>query len=233
MGKYIALLDDDDLAAEHRLEWQVEYLEEHPEIDVLGGRSIDIDEKGRFLKYEKEPIYNSKLIKANLLFYNRKFANCTVMYRRDFVLRNKIEYEENCLGMQDVKFYMECSKVGNISSIDRVLHYKRVHPNEETAKQREKNADKRREIFANFQRYSITKSGFDLSDDDFCVIASCISDTMRKSYSMDDVKKLFEVFKKIITQGRNMKIDYLPELELSCKKILGEKILPNCVMFES
>lgn len=35
-GKYIALLDDDDLMTPWRLELQAAYLEEHPEIDILG-----------------------------------------------------------------------------------------------------------------------------------------------------------------------------------------------------
>ena len=74
-GKYIALLDDDDLALKRRLEWQVAFMEEHAEIDILGGRSAMIDESGNFIRYDKEPIYNSNYIKANLLFYNKKFAN--------------------------------------------------------------------------------------------------------------------------------------------------------------
>ncbi|MCI8465867.1 MAG: glycosyltransferase family 2 protein [Lachnospiraceae bacterium] len=67
-GKYIALLDDDDIALERRLEWQVDFLEKHEEIDVLGGRSALIDKDGNFIGYDKEPIYNPKYIKANLLF---------------------------------------------------------------------------------------------------------------------------------------------------------------------
>lgn len=67
-GKYIALLDDDDIALKRRLEWQVNFLEEHKDIDIVGGRSALIDSEGKFIRYDKELIYNSKYIKANMLF---------------------------------------------------------------------------------------------------------------------------------------------------------------------
>lgn len=36
-GKYIGRVDPDDILIPQRLEWQYAYMEEHPEIDVLGG----------------------------------------------------------------------------------------------------------------------------------------------------------------------------------------------------
>lgn len=46
-GKYLALLDADDVALPERLARQVEYLESHPEIGILGGAHELIDEAGR------------------------------------------------------------------------------------------------------------------------------------------------------------------------------------------
>ena len=48
-GKYLALLDADDAALPDRLAGQVEYLESHPEIGILGGAVELIDELGRGL----------------------------------------------------------------------------------------------------------------------------------------------------------------------------------------
>jgi hypothetical protein len=48
-GKYLALLDADDVALPERLMRQVEYLESHPEIGILGGANDLIDESGRWL----------------------------------------------------------------------------------------------------------------------------------------------------------------------------------------
>lgn len=131
-GKYIALLDDDDIATKQRLEWQTSFMEEHDEVDILGGRSAAIDKNGNFLRYDLEPLRNPKFIKALLLFSNEKFANCSAMIRKSFIEKNNLKYQDNCLGMQDFKFYIDSSKVGTITSIDRLVHLKRIHDEEET-----------------------------------------------------------------------------------------------------
>lgn len=46
-GKYLALLDADDVALPDRLARQVEFLDSHPEIAILGGAVELIDETGR------------------------------------------------------------------------------------------------------------------------------------------------------------------------------------------
>lgn len=45
-GKYIARMDADDLMVPVRLEHQVTYMEEHPDVGVLGSAVEFIDEKG-------------------------------------------------------------------------------------------------------------------------------------------------------------------------------------------
>lgn len=231
-GKYIALLDDDDVATLNRLELQVDYMEKHLEIDVLGGRSLRINENGDFISYLHEPIRNPKLIRANLLFYNYKFANGTIMYRKEFVIRNNIEYEEKCFGMQDFKFAMDCSRYGSITAIDNLLHYKRVHSNEETVRQLNIHAEERRATYSRFQRENIEKSGFKLSDEDYDELIHCLYSVRLDEYTEDDMKKMFGIFCKMIEQGKLMQIDYLDELEFACKKILGERMLTRCDIFK-
>lgn len=231
-GKYIALLDDDDIALERRLEWQVAFLEEHEEIDILGGRSALIDKDGKFIRYDKEPIYNSNFIKANLLFYNKKFANCTAMIRKSFIEKNNLKYQENCLGMQDFKFYIDSSKVGKMTSIDRLVHLKRTHDEEVTVLSQKLHAKERKNLFAQFQRESIAKSGFRLSEEQLKTINDTITEIPKKGYSVEDVKRLYLVFKEMVKQAREMNIDYLPELEYSCKKILGDRILSRANIFD-
>jgi len=46
-GKYLARMDADDIMHPKRLEKQVIYLEQHPDIDLLGTRSWILDEFGR------------------------------------------------------------------------------------------------------------------------------------------------------------------------------------------
>lgn len=46
-GKYFARMDGDDISYPERLQRQVEYLESHPEIDLLGTANINFDANGR------------------------------------------------------------------------------------------------------------------------------------------------------------------------------------------
>lgn len=48
-GKYIALMDYDDIALENRFEKQVAFLEDNPDVDVVGGRIRQIDEDDNFI----------------------------------------------------------------------------------------------------------------------------------------------------------------------------------------
>lgn len=231
-GKYIALLDDDDIALKRRLEWQAAYLEEHEEIDILGGRSAYIDKEGKFIKYDTEPIRNPNYIKANLLFCNTKFANCTVMIRRAFIDKNNLKYEDNCLGMQDFKFYIDSSKVGRLSSIDYLVHLKRIHEEEETVRRMKTHGKERADLYAKFQRESLKKSGFQLKEEHLQAINTNIGSISKQEYSKEDVMCLYRAFKEIIRQAREMKVDYLTELEYACKKLLGNRILLRTDIFD-
>lgn len=230
-GKYIALLDDDDMSTKQRLEWQVGYMEEHDEVDILGGRNAVIDAKGNFIKFDVEPLNNPKYIKAMLLFSNEKFANCTAMIRKSFIVGHDLKYQDGCLGMQDFKFYIDSSKVGIISSIDRLLDFKRIHAEEATAKSIKFHAIERARLFAQFQRESIKMSGFQLKEEQLQIINETLRESFKKNYTREEAVALYNVFKEILRQAREMEIDYLKELEQVCKKFLLKIVLVRVDIF--
>ena len=63
-GKYIARMDADDVAAKDRLRMQVDFMEVHSEIGVLGGGVEWIDATGRSLGIHRHPT-DSKEIESN------------------------------------------------------------------------------------------------------------------------------------------------------------------------
>lgn len=230
-GKYIALLDDDDMSASRRLEWQVEYMEEHKEVDILGGRNAVIDAEGNFIRYDVEPLKNPKYIKAMLLFSNEKFANCTAMIRKSFIIKHGLKYQDGCLGMQDFKFYIDSSKVGVITSIDRLLDFKRIHGEEATIQSMKSHEVERARLFAQFQRDSIRMSGFRLEEEQLQIINETLGESFKRSYTREEAAALYDVFKEILRQAREMKIDYLKELEQVCKKFLFKIVLVRVDVF--
>lgn len=230
-GKYIALLDDDDVALKDRFKTQVEYLEKHPEIDVLGGADIEIDENGDYIQCSGPPLRNPKLIKAYQLFQKKCFTDCTVMYRRDFVIKNKIRYLENCYGIHDMKFYMDASQKGIIKGIDEILIKKRIYKGQVTQVQRRENSEKRAQRYAEFQRDSIKDSGFQLSELQLDAICKVVTELPREQCTLDEVNNLYKAFREMMVQGEKMQIDYLPELRFALTRILADRAMNRMNIF--
>lgn len=230
-GKYIALLDDDDVALKDRFKIQVDYLEKHPEIDVLGGADIEIDENGDYIQCSGPPIRNPKLIKAYLLFEKNMFTDCTVMYRRDFIFKNNIRYLEDCYGIHDMKFYMDASKKGTIKGIDEILIKKRIYKGQVTQVQRRENGEKRARRYAEFQRKSLQDSGFNLDEKNLDAICNIVTEQYRTSYTFEELNNLYNAFKQIMLQAKEMDIDYLQELRFALTKILSDRLMPRMDIF--
>ncbi|OJW71043.1 glycosyltransferase [Spirosoma sp.] len=78
-GEFIAKLDADDVAMPDRLTQQVRYLQQHPDVFLVGSQLTLIDETGRVTGKRAYPITHEEIYKE---FYLRfPIANPAVMYR--------------------------------------------------------------------------------------------------------------------------------------------------------
>ena len=223
-GKYIALLDDDDEAIINRLELQVEYMEEHSDVAILGGRSIDMDEHDKILSLKGSVRNNPKLIKAMLLFGNVDFYNGTAMIRKNFIVDNQLRYRDGCYGMQDYRFYIESSKYGKITTLDQYLLKYREHENNETKRNLTEYAKKRAKKLADFQRESLEMSGFILKKEYMLIINKAFGEREHCD-SIEELHLLYDALNEVLIQGNKMNIDYYDELDYLCKKKLGLQLL--------
>lgn len=223
-GKYIALMDDDDIAVEERLKLQTEYLEKHTEIDVLGGRSNEMDEEGNLIRWGGIPRNNPKYIKTILLFRCMDFRNGTTMIRKSFIDSYNLRYHEDCYGMQDFKFFIDSSKVGNISTIGNLLMYYRVHDNNETKKRMRNSRDQRKQKYAEFQRDSLKASGYILDENKLSIINKALAEYDGGCENKEELEALYEAFREIMKQAKGMDVDYYRELEHYCKLKLSEQV---------
>ena len=223
-GKYIALIDDDDIAMPERLEKQVEFLEGHPDIGLLGTRSMEIDENDNYLTYCDVPISNSRMIKANLLFNHINFTNASIMFRKDILTNNNIQIRDNCYGIQDFRFYIDCSKVCNLTSLDLPLIKHRIYSTSSTKKLMSQKKDLRAKAYAEAQRESLLSSGFNLNEDEFLLINKVFAEVNGKFDNITEIKKVYNIFVKMISLAEKNKIDYLPELKRVCYEKLMDKI---------
>jgi hypothetical protein len=81
----MARLDADDVAHTSRLERQVAFLAEHPEVGAVGAWAIDIDAKGR-LRGRRQPETDPQVLRQLLLRRN-PFIHSAVTARTDIVRR--------------------------------------------------------------------------------------------------------------------------------------------------
>lgn len=80
----IARMDSDDLAHADRLTEQVNFLEQHPGIHVLGSAYVIIDGQDREVARVQLPAGNAAIRRA--LFWRNPLCHPAVMFRRDCVL---------------------------------------------------------------------------------------------------------------------------------------------------
>ena len=78
-GQYIAIMDADDVCVPDRVKWEVEFMEAHPEVGLLGGAAEWIDAKGRSLSMSDFPTSDTDLRKE--LATRCAFCQPTVLMR--------------------------------------------------------------------------------------------------------------------------------------------------------
>jgi len=96
--EYIARMDADDISLRNRIEKQMSFLQEHSEIDVVGGAICEIDENGR---NRNKVIVYPDTPNACMAFFSKRnpHAHPAVLFRKSFFdkLNNKYrpEYRQN------------------------------------------------------------------------------------------------------------------------------------------
>ena len=157
-GKYIARMDADDISYPTRLEIQYKYLEEHPNIGVIG---TGIELFGDTIHDYRLFSNSSKKLKAELLF-NSCIPHPTAMIRRSILVDNNLTYNENYYGREDFAPWSEISKYSDIGMINQVLHKYRLHEKQITAKQDEQKSINSRK----FLEYRMSDIGYSFSNNE-------------------------------------------------------------------
>ncbi len=102
-GRYIAILDHDDVMLPGRLRRQAEYLESHPELCMVGSAYEIVGEKGEFLESRPMPSGPSEVRRFEGVF--NAVQHPTAMYRRHLV--DEIgEYREEYFPSHDSEFIL-------------------------------------------------------------------------------------------------------------------------------
>jgi len=130
-GEYLVNLDSDDIAENTRLEKQIKFMDENPEVGVCGSWAKIIG-KDEIWKYEA----SDELIKFRMLF-DSHFVNSSTIIRKAVLDKNNIRYNEAFDQSQDYGLWIDMAKYCKFANIPEVLVNYRIHPLRITDKYRD------------------------------------------------------------------------------------------------
>ena len=114
----VARMDTDDISLPDRFEKQVRYLEEHPEVAVLGGSIQEFDENSDCLVVRHYPKSNV----AKFMAKASPVAHPVVMMRMELFREGGISYNEKYRVSQDIALWYDIVKAGyQITNLPDVL----------------------------------------------------------------------------------------------------------------
>lgn len=116
-GEYIARMDADDISSTDRLEKQLEYLNSHKDVYVLGGNMMIINESGEVVSERKYPKKGLSL-QINSIFRS-PVAHPTVMFRR-LIVENQFFYDESFKKAEDTEYWFRLRNNGY--KIENIQH---------------------------------------------------------------------------------------------------------------
>jgi len=124
-GRYIAIMDADDVSLPNRLKWQVDFLEKHPEVSLVGGATEWIDANGRSLGIHRFPTEDHKI--NSTLVIEFPLCHPTVLIRtRTFVLIGG--YREAFVFGEDYDLWLRIVEQFRCANLSQVVLKYRNHP---------------------------------------------------------------------------------------------------------
>ena len=124
-GKYIALMDADDVSVPDRLGWQVDFMEKHPEVGALGGAVEWIDTGGKALITRTNPVGNREIQSA--LLERSPLWQPSVLMRRDAFV-GVGGYRSPFAPAEDYDLWLRMAEHFQLGNLRQVVLKYRIHP---------------------------------------------------------------------------------------------------------
>ena len=133
--EYIARMDADDICVPHRFEKQVQYLDEHPEIDILGSNALlfNDEQTDKTTKISTLPLLD-KDIKAHFSLARDHIINPSSMWRHSSIKALNINYAQTATA-PDFHMWVQCAlHKKTFANLPEPLLLYRLHPGQESKK---------------------------------------------------------------------------------------------------
>jgi glycosyltransferase involved in cell wall biosynthesis len=117
-SRLIARFDSDDICEPERLELQVEFLGQYPDIDVVGSAMIIIDDMGCQIGCRNYPLLHEDIVKR--FIFTNAMAHPTIMFRKSILENSVSGYDATFKYAEDLEFWLRLlnngAKFANLSS---------------------------------------------------------------------------------------------------------------------
>ena len=124
-GRFVAITNQDDVCLPQRLEKQLAYLEAHPDVSLLGGAAVLINEEGRFLRIKQYPA-DPALATWSMLFLS-SILHPAATIRREILEQVGFYPAGYGGGTEDYALGTRISHVSKLCSLPDVLLRYRLH----------------------------------------------------------------------------------------------------------
>lgn len=124
---YIARMDADDIALPQRLRDQIDFLDCHPEVGLLGGAVEVIKDTGQVLSAVRPPTQDSEL--RSIMLQGNPMWHPTVVMRKKVVLAAG-GYRKPLLDADDYDLFLRMSEYSQIANLDKFVLKYRIHANQ-------------------------------------------------------------------------------------------------------
>ncbi|QJD97556.1 glycosyltransferase [Mucilaginibacter robiniae] len=121
-GEYIARMDADDISHPQRFEKQIQFLEQHPDVDFVGSWVQTFGSESNIMRAATEHEH----IKVRLFFLNPIF-HPVVMFRRESFEKHGLRYDEHFTNAEDYGMWVKAIDHIKFANVPEILLKYRVH----------------------------------------------------------------------------------------------------------
>jgi Glycosyl transferase family 2 len=129
-GKYIAIMDADDVSVPERLAWELDFMEANPKVGVVGGAVEWIDSTGRPLQTHRHPLTDRE-IRSELRTHSVIWQP-TAFIRRDAFGG----YRGPFAPAEDYDLWLRIAERFQLANLERVVLKYRFHPSQVSLRKR-------------------------------------------------------------------------------------------------
>lgn len=130
-GKYIMRMDADDISLPTRMQLQVDYMENNPEVGVCGG-SMELVDSSLVHVGIRRYYVDDKVIRKHIFKFS-PFSHPAIMFRKS-VLEQTDLYDPKCLHGEDYDLYFRIGRIAKFGNLQEIILKYRVHKNSLTNK---------------------------------------------------------------------------------------------------